>query len=132
MKIIFFFFKIDFAFFFYNALKQIKHNMSLSCLNNDMLINKNLYTDLINNLKLFVSKYNKNQIKKQQITKQNLKNYTDPYFELLEKIEVQLKEIDGEFDFQVVFIKENPDLSADFIDIRKNFYRRIKAQLKKK
>ena len=97
-----------------------------------MLINKNLYTDLINNLKLFVSKYNKNQIKKQQITKQNLKNYTDPYFELLEKIEVQLKEIDGEFDFQVVFIKENPDLSADFIDIRKNFYRRIKAQLKKK
>ena len=96
-----------------------------------MLINKNLYTDLINNLKLFVSKYNKNQIKKQQITKQNLKNYTDPYFELLEKIEVQLKEMDGEFDFQVDLIKENTKLSADFIDIRKNFYRRIKAQLKK-
>ncbi len=83
------------------------------------LINKNLNTDLINNLKLFVSKYNKNQ---------NLKNYTEPYFKLLEKIEVQMEYLD---DYQADFIKENPDLSADFIDIRKNFYRRIRAQLKK-
>ncbi len=92
------------------------------------LINKNLNTDLINNLKLFVSKYNKNKIKKQQLTKQNLKNYTNPYFELLEKIELQMEYLD---DYQSDFIRENPDLSADFIDIRKNFYRRIKAQLKK-
>ena len=107
--------------------------MSSTTFNQDD-INDNIneiYTDLINNLKLFVSKYNKNEIKKQQLTKQNLKNYTDPYFELLEKIEVQLKEMDGEFDFQVDLIKENTKLSADFIDIRKNFYRRIKAQLKK-
>ena len=104
--------------------------MSSTTFNQDD-INKNLNTDLINNLKLFVSKYNKNEIKKQQLTKQNAKNYTEPYFKLLEKIEVQLQEINGEFDFQVDLIKQNTKLSADFIDIRKNFYKRIKAQIKK-
>ena len=84
------------------------------------------YTDLINNLKLFVSKYNKNEIKKQQLTKKNAKNYTEPYFKLLEKIDPQLQEIDGEFDFQIDLIKQNTKLCADFIDIRDNFYRRIK------
>ena len=88
----------------------------------------NLIENLIENLKLIVSKYNKDEIKKQNLTKENTKNYTNPYFELLEKIENQFKDLEDEKDF----FTKNKKLSTDFADVKKNFIRRIKSQLKQK
>jgi len=82
--------------------------------------------NLLKNLKKFIDEYNTNEIKKQNLTKENLKKYTNPYFEKLEKIEKQLENVDDEIEF----FKNNKQLSKSFTDIRKNFVRRVKAQLK--
>jgi hypothetical protein len=83
--------------------------------------------NLIDNIKLIISKYNKDEIKKQNLTKENLKNFTDPYFELFEKIEKQLESIDDKMEW----FQNNKKLGEDYVDVKKNFMRRIKSQLKK-
>ncbi len=83
--------------------------------------------NLIDNIKLIISKYNKDEIKKQNLKKENLKNFTDPYFELFEKIEKQLESIDDKMEW----FQNNKKLGEDYVDVKKNFMRRIKSQLKK-
>ena len=83
-------------------------------------------TTLLENLKKLVNKYNKDEIKKQKLTKENLKKYTNPYFDLSEKIEKQLKEVDDPMEF----LKKNKELSKKYADVSKNFIRRINAQMK--
>mgnify|MGYP003133928982 CR=1 FL=1 len=77
-------------------------------------------------MKKLVNKYNKDEIKKQKLTKENLKKYTDPYFDLIDKIEKQLKEVDDPMEF----LKKNKELSKKYADVSKNFIRRVKAQMK--
>ena len=84
--------------------------------------------NLLEDIKKFIEKYNSNEIKKQNLTKENLKNYTNPYFESLEKIEKNLNNVEDPLEF----FKNNTKLSSSFTDIKKNFIRRIKAQLKAK
>jgi len=82
---------------------------------------------LTERIKEFNKKYNANEIKKQKLDKSNLKKYTDPYFKELEEIEKMLSDIDD----NVKFIKDNKELSSTFTDIKKNFVRRVKSNMKK-
>jgi len=84
-------------------------------------------SNLLDDLKKFTDKYNANEIKKQKFTKQNIDNFTNPYFDLLKKIQKKLDNLDD----QIKFFKDNKKLSMSFADIKKNFLRRIKAQIKK-
>ena len=76
----------------------------------------------------FNKKYNPTEIKKQKLTKVNLKKFTDPYFIKLEEIKTNLEKIED----PINFFNSNKKLSTEYRDIEKNFIRRIKAQLKKK
>ena len=76
----------------------------------------------------FNKKYNPTEIKKQKLTKFNLKKFTDPYFIKLEEIKTNLEKIED----PINFFNSNKKLSAEYRDIEKNFIRRIKAQIKKK
>jgi len=82
---------------------------------------------LTERIKEFNKKYNANEIKKQKLDKSNLKKYTDPYFKELEEIEKMLSDIDD----NIKFIKDNKELSSTFTDIKKNFVRRVKSNMKK-
>lgn len=84
--------------------------------------------NLLQNMKNLVKKYNKDEIKKEKLTKENLNKYTNPYFDIAEKIEKQLEEVDDPMEF----FKNNKELSKKYRDTTKNFIRRIKAQVKKK
>ena len=87
-----------------------------------------LKEDLLTLMNKFNKKYNAVEIKKQNLNKSNLKKFTDPYFKVLEKIEKELENVDD----SIEFIKTNKKISSDFVDIRKNFLRRVKAQMKGK
>ena len=67
------------------------------------------------------------EIKKQNLTKQNLQNFTNPYFDLLDKIQKKLDNLED----KVQFALDNKKLSMAFDDIKKNFVRRVKAAVKK-
>ena len=82
--------------------------------------------DLITLVDKFNKKYNAVEIKKQNLNKSNLKDFTDPYFKQLEKIEKELDNVDD----PIEFFKTNKKISSDFVDIKKNFVRRVKAQMK--
>ena len=84
--------------------------------------------DLLTLMDKFNKKYNAVEIKKQNLNKLNLKKFTDPYFKALEKIEKELENVDD----SIEFFKTNKKISSDFVDIRKNFVRRVKAQMKGK
>ena len=81
----------------------------------------------INNIKLYVNSYNNDEIKKQKLTKENLTEFTNPAIQLLDKIENQLDKIED----KIEFFKQNKELSKKYADTKKNFVRRVKAQLKK-
>ena len=83
-------------------------------------------TDILSLMNKFNKKYNADEIKK--LTKSNLKEVSDLYFKELEQIENELKNVDDPVDF----IKQNTKVSSLFTDIKKNFIRRIKKQLKSK
>lgn len=82
---------------------------------------------LTERIKEFNKKYNTNEIKKQKLDKSNLKKYTDPYFKELEEIEKILSDIDDPMEF----FRNNKELSSTFTDIKKNFIRRVKSNMKK-
>ena len=84
--------------------------------------------DLLTLMDKFNKKYNAVEIKKQNLNKSNLKDFTEPYFKELEKIE---KEVDN-VDDSIEFLKTNKKISSEFVDIKKNFVRRVKAQIKVK
>jgi len=83
--------------------------------------------DLLTLMDKFNKKYNAVEIKKQNLNKSNLKKFTDPYFKELEKIEKELENVGD----SIEFLKTNKKISSDFADIKKNFVRRVKAQMKK-
>ncbi len=83
--------------------------------------------NLINEIEDFVKKYNANEIKKLNLTKENFKPITDKFFDTLEKIQKKLDDIDD----PIKFFKDNKDLSTKFADIKKNYVRRVRAQFKK-
>jgi hypothetical protein len=84
--------------------------------------------DLLTLMDKFNKKYNAVEIKKQNLNKSNLKDFTEPYFKELEKIEKELENMDD----SIEFFKTNKKISSGFVDIRKNFIRRVKAQMKVK
>ena len=90
---------------------------------------KKVDSSVIDDIKLYVKKYNHDEIKKQNLTKENLKNFVNPAFDLLEKIQKKLDKIDD----SMGFIQKNAaNLLKKYNDTNKNFVRRVKAQVKSK
>tara|TARA_R110001592_G_scaffold308965_1_gene583010 strand:- start:87 stop:650 length:564 start_codon:yes stop_codon:yes gene_type:complete len=81
---------------------------------------------IIKNMELMVKLYNPSEIKKQK-DKESIKKYTEDYFKLSEQIkEKGLDTLEDPDEF----FKTYKEISKKYVDVNKNFVRRIKAQLK--
>jgi len=83
--------------------------------------------DLISDIEDFVKKYNLIEIKKQNLTKENLKKFTDKYFDNLDKIKEKLKVVENPLIFFIAY----KNLCKEYYYIEKNFVKRVKAEIKK-
>ena len=78
-------------------------------------------------IKILINKYSSEEIKKQKFTKENLKQFTNPYFDLLDKLKEDLSNVEN----PQKFLDDNLEINKKYIDVSSNFARRIKAQFKK-
>ena len=78
-------------------------------------------------IKILINKYSAEEIKKQKFTKENLKQFTNPYFDLLDKLKEDLSNVEN----PQKFLDDNLEINKKYIDVSSNFARRIKAQFKK-
>ena len=84
--------------------------------------------DVVELIKKLVDEYNLDSIKKQNLTPSNYEEYYNEYVEQFTKISKLLDKVDD----PIEFIKELPkNLGNKYVDVTKNFVRRLKAQLKK-
>ena len=105
-----------------------ENNIKLQPLIKDKQVKTNTSDpSLIEKMKTFIKSYDLTQIKKQKITKDNLKEYTDKYFNMLDSIQNQLDNIDD----SIEFFKKHKDLSSKYVNVKDNFMRRVKANFKK-
>ena len=83
--------------------------------------------NIIKQIKTLINKYSNEEIKKQNFTKENLKNFTNPFFDLYDKLKEDLSNVED----PTKFLKDNEELSKKYINVTSNFTKRIKAQFKK-